>query len=349
MGLLSGFAWSKLTELPHPTINKHQCVNKFRRRNCTACMDLCPEGVIGKNLEVKSWASCIDCGRCASVCETRAVTPSENQLNQLLNLRSVKQDRVWLGCEQSQRVNDLTRACLCELTWEQLAYLAFHKGLVLDLQPCGSCENTACRELLGKNLKQLHSFFGGGQFDERITLAKTPETAPRPTEEYSRRGLIKEAASLSKSGVGTLLRQYPVLSPDELRLDGVSARKLLHAPMKQEERDFFWEIPEVTGTCIGCEVCVKKCPTQALKVTEDHSMLVLEPWRCVNCKSCEMACHSKAIHGTQQIRISDFRPLKLASVQRILCRECGAVMKAKTPNGICSDCYRKRMQRLAKR
>lgn len=349
MGLLSGFALGKLTELPHPTINKPQCVNQYRRRNCTACIDICPEQVIGKGLVVKSWAGCIDCGRCASVCDTRAITPSENQLNQLLNLRNGKRDTVWLGCEQSERANDLTRVCLCELTWEQLAYLAFHKHLVLDLQPCGGCEHTACRDLLGKNLQQLHSFFGGAQFEERVTLAKSSDTAPKPEEEYSRRGLIKEAANLSKSGVGTLLRQYPILSADELRLDGVSARKLLHTPMKQAKQDFFWEIPEVKGECTGCGICVKKCPTKALSISEDGEMLVLESWRCVNCKSCELACHPRALKGTQRIRISDFRPLKLASVKKLICRSCGAVMKAKTTNGLCVACTQKRMQMIAKR
>lgn len=349
MGLLSGFAWSKLTELPHPAVNKHQCVNQFRRRNCTACLDICPEGVIGKNLEVKSWASCIDCGRCASVCETRAITPSENQLNQLLNLRNSKQDTVWLGCEQSERSNDLTRACLCEVSWEQLAYLAFHKKLVLDLQPCGGCENTPCRDLLGKNLQQLHSFFGAEQFEAHITLAKSPETAPKQEEAFSRRGLIKEAASLSKNGMTSLLRQYPVLSPEQLRLDGVSSRKLLHAPMKEAEQDFYWEIPEIKGICTGCEICVKKCPTKALRISEDGSILVLEPWRCVNCKSCEISCHTKVIRGTQRIRINDFRPLKLTGIQKITCRVCGGVMKAKTLNGLCTDCFRKRMQMIAKK
>lgn len=350
MGLLSGFAWSQLTELPHPTVNEKQCVNRFRRRHCTACVDICPEQVIGPDLKVKSWASCIDCGRCAAICETRAITPSERQLNQLLPLRNVQADTIWLGCDQSERINDLIRTCLCELSWEQLAFLSFHKKLVLDLEPCMHCENSSCRDLLGQSLQQLHSFFGAQRFDERITLAKNSETAPRPEQEISRRDMLGQTASFSKQGMKTLLKHYPILSPEELKLDGVSARKLLHAPMKQETEDFFWEIPAIRNVCIGCGFCVKKCPTTALRLSEDSSMLILDPWRCVNCKSCEMACSRRAIKGTERIRIRNFSPLKLASVEKITCRLCGTMMRAKTPNGLCNDCGRKRMQEaIAKR
>lgn len=349
MGLLSSFAWSQLTELPHPTINEKQCVNRFRRRHCTACVDICPEQVIGRDLKVKSWASCIDCGRCASTCETRAITPSERQLNQLLPLRNVQEDAIWLGCDRSERTNDLVRTCLCELTWEHLAHLGFYKKLVLDLAPCMNCEETACRDLLSQNLQQLHSFYGPQRFGERVILAKDAATAPRSEREISRRDMLEQSMALSKNGMKTLLKHYPMLSPEELKLDGVSARKLLHAPMKQENEDYFWEIPAVKNVCIGCGICVKKCPTTALRMSEDGEMLILDPWRCVNCKSCEMNCSRRVFRGTERIRIQNFSPLRLCGVQKITCRVCGAVMRAKTPNGLCNDCLQKRMQEVAAR
>lgn len=50
-------------------------------------------------------------------------------------------------------------ACVAALPWEALAYLALNKKIVLDLTPCGECENDACAELLRKNLTRLVGCF----------------------------------------------------------------------------------------------------------------------------------------------------------------------------------------------
>jgi len=57
-------------------------------------------------------------------------------------------DTIWIGCEKSARKNTVVRSCVCALSWEALAYLALNKKIVLDLTPCGQCENDLCAEQL---------------------------------------------------------------------------------------------------------------------------------------------------------------------------------------------------------
>jgi Fe-S-cluster-containing dehydrogenase component len=180
-------------------------------------------------------------------------------------------------------------------------------------------------------------------------LAHSEETAPRPRKEISRRGLFRRAGELSKSGAETLLKNAPLLSTEELELEGVSFRKLLHRQMKESEGTFRWEIPALREGCTGCGVCVKSCPTRALSLREEGKMLVLESWKCVGCKSCAIACPQRKINGMERVRIRDFSPLCLTHYQSIVCRQCGAHMKAKTHNGLCGECTRKRMRSAAQR
>ena len=46
------------------------------------------------------------------------------------------------------------------MTWESLAYLALYKKLVLDLTPCGACENDRCAKLLRDSLTGWWSSWG---------------------------------------------------------------------------------------------------------------------------------------------------------------------------------------------
>lgn len=107
---------------------------------------------------VKDWDACINCGLCVSACRSRCIAPSPEQVQADAGLADTDNDTIWIGCEKSTRQNTVTRACVAALPWEALAYLALNKKIVLDLTPCGECENDACAELLRKNLTRLVEF-----------------------------------------------------------------------------------------------------------------------------------------------------------------------------------------------
>ena len=342
MSIFGGMIWGKLTELPHPELNRDSCINTHRRHGCTACADVCPHQVIDSDHKVASWSACTDCQRCVAVCPTRAISPSQRFMEQLVQLRSGEEERLWLGCERSRRENDRSWDCLCSLPWEALAWLSFHRVLILDLAPCGDCNQIQCRDALGEQLKELHRFLGPQRFQSRVVLAHRDDTQPRPSSAISRRELFQQGAELTKNGAESLLRQMPLLRTGELNLDGVSLRSLLHKEMKRSNDCFTWQVPAITGSCNGCGDCVKRCPTRALRLGEQA--LVLDIARCTGCRGCAGACPKGCITGIHSVEIGDLSPVKLVGIERLLCARCGKVMRKSTHNGLCPECQRIRMQ-----
>ena len=163
MSIFTKVAMNVLMNNSHPEIDRKQCWNLHpHKEQCTDCKDICPYGddVFSRPNLAKDWDLCADCGLCVSVCRTRCITPSSEQIQKDLAQAGADNETVWIGCEQSARHNDIVRACVGALTWEALAYLALNKKLVLDLTPCGECENDRCAALLRQNLTRLVEFLG---------------------------------------------------------------------------------------------------------------------------------------------------------------------------------------------
>ena len=130
-----------------PEVIRRQCWNLHPHRTpCTACKDICPYGdaIFTRPNLVKDWDPCTDCGLCVSACRSGCIIPSPEQVQRDTSLADTDNDTLWLGCEKSTRKNTAVRTCIASFSWETLAYLALNKKLVLDLTPCGECENDVC-------------------------------------------------------------------------------------------------------------------------------------------------------------------------------------------------------------
>ena len=142
MSIFTKVAMNVLMNNSHPEIDRKQCWNLHpHKEQCTDCKDICPYGddVFSRPNLAKDWDLCSDCGLCVSVCRTRCITPSTEQVQRDLSQAGSDNETVWIGCERSARHNDIVRPCVGALCWEALAYLALNKKLVLDLTPCGEC------------------------------------------------------------------------------------------------------------------------------------------------------------------------------------------------------------------
>lgn len=49
-----------------------------------------------------------------------------------------------------------------------------------------------------------------------------------------------------------------------------------------------------TAGCIGCKICEKSCPVQAISVSDNHAVINYE--KCIGCKICVEKCPKKVIH-----------------------------------------------------
>ena len=226
MGFFTRAAMDALMKTTHPEINRRQCWNLHpHRKSCTACKDICPYGdqIFTRPNLVKDWDPCTDCGLC--------VSPSPEQVERDTSAADTDNDTIWIGCEKSARKNSMVRACIASLSWEALAYLALNKKIVLDLTPCGECENDTCADQLRAELTRLVEFFGETMFEARFTLAYEPDEAPYHVKELTRREMFEQVGHGSKSGTKQLLRMLPGLRADED--GGADFRLLLHQRTRQ--------------------------------------------------------------------------------------------------------------------
>ena len=234
MGFFTRTAMDMLMKTTHPEINRRQCWNLHpHRKPCTECKDICPYGeqIFTRPNLVKDWDPCTECGLCVSACRSGCIIPSPEQVQRDTSAADTDNDTIWIGCEKSTRKNSMVRTCIAALTWETLAYLALNKKIVLDLTPCGECENDLCAAQLRKELTRLVDFFGQPMFEARFTLAYEPDEALYHVKELSRREMFEQVSHGSKSGTKKLLQMLPGLHSEDD--GGVDFRLLLHQRTKQ--------------------------------------------------------------------------------------------------------------------
>lgn len=364
MGIFTKAAMDALMKTSHPEINRRQCWNLHpHRKSCTECKDICPYGdeIFTRPNLVKSWDMCTDCGLCVSACRSGCIAPSREQIERDIAPVDADSDTVWIGCVQSSRKNTLVRSCITALSWETLAYLALNKKVVLDLTPCGECENDLCAEHLRKELTRLVEFFGQPLFEARFTLAYELEDAPYEVKELTRREMFEKVGHSSKSGSKQLLRMIPGLRSEED--SGMDFRLLLHQRTKQlkaayeEPLRFGYYLPSFTDNCFGCGKCEKACRAGALKLEDlpdGQTRVVITPWKCSECEICVSSCSNKGIEGLKLRQLTTLGPVSIHKFSKTLCTECGKPIAPGSVDGLCSVCRikdrtKKRQQEAAAR
>ena len=348
MSIFTRYAMDALMKTSHPEINRRQCWNLHPHRTpCTACKDICPFGeqIFTRPNLVKDWDPCTDCGLCVSACRSGCISPSPEQVQRDTSPADTDNDTLWIGCEKSGRKNTVVRSCIAALSWEALAYLALNKKIVLDLTPCGECENDACAAQLRKELTRLVDFFGQPLFEARFSLAYNEEDHPFHVQELSRREMFSHMTPGSKAGTKQLLRMLPGLRSDDDA--GVDFRLMLHQRTKQLKAAsetplrYGYYLPNFTTKCFGCGKCEKACRSGALKLEDmpdGQTRMVVTPWKCSECGVCVAACSNSGIDGMKLRQLTSLGPVSVYKCTKTLCKECGKPITPNSPDGICSVC-----------
>ena len=348
MSIFTRYAMDALMKTSHPEINRRQCWNLHPHRTpCTTCKDICPYGdqIFTRPNLVKDWDPCTDCGLCVSACRSGCIAPSPEQVQRDITPADNDNDTIWIGCEKSTRKNTITRLCVSALSWEALAYLALSKKIVLDLTPCGECENDLCAEQLRKELTRLVEFFGQPLFEARFTLAYEQDEAPYHVKELTRREMFEQVGSGSRNGTKKLLQMLPGLRSDED--SGVDFRLLLHQRTKQLKAayetplKYGYYLPNFTDKCFGCGKCEKACRAGALKLEDlpdGQTRMVVTPWKCSECEVCVAACSNQGLDGLKLRQLTTLGPVSVHKCTKTLCSECGKPIAPGSAEGLCSVC-----------
>lgn len=338
---------------PHPELDRRQCWNLHpHRKACTACKDICPfaDDIFTRPNLVKSWDPCSNCGLCVSACPSRCISPSPDQIQRDAGEADQTDDALWIGCEKSTRKNTVVRECIAALSWETMAYLALNKRIVLDLTPCGECENDVCAALLRQNLTRLVEFFGQPLFDARFTLAYEPDEALYQPKELSRREAFSKVTLGSRQNTRQLMHMIPSLR-SEMDNASLDFKLLLHQRTKQLKTvydpplHYGVQMPNITDKCFGCDKCEKSCRAGALRLEDQpdgQTRIVLTPWKCSECGLCVNACTVHAIDGMKLHQVTTLGPVILRRVQRVYCKDCGKPVPHDSQDGLCATCRIKR-------
>ena len=348
MGFFTRTAMDALMKTTHPEINRRQCWNLHpHRKPCTECKDICPYGeqIFTRPNLVKDWDPCTDCGLCVSACRSGCISPSPEQVQRDTSAADSDNDTIWIGCERSSRKNAVVRECICALSWEALAYLALNKKIVLDLTPCGECENDVCAAQLRKELTRLVEFFGEAVFEARFSLAYEADDYPYHVKELSRREMFEQVSHGSKSGTKKLLQMLPGLrSADDSSTD---FRLLLHQRTKQLKAametplKYGYHLPNFTDKCFGCGKCEKACRAGALKLEDlpdGQTRIVITPWKCSECEVCVASCSNHGIDGMKLRQLTTLGPVSVHKCTKTLCKECGKPIAPGSVDGVCTVC-----------
>ena len=348
MGFFTRTAMDMLMKTTHPEINRRQCWNLHpHRKPCTECKDICPYGeqIFTRPNLVKDWDPCTECGLCVSACRSGCIIPSPEQVQRDTSAADTDNDTIWIGCEKSTRKNSMVRTCIAALTWETLAYLALNKKIVLDLTPCGECENDLCAAQLRKELTRLVDFFGQPMFEARFTLAYEPDEALYHVKELSRREMFEQVSHGSKSGTKKLLQMLPGLHSEDD--GGVDFRLLLHQRTKQLKASmetplkYGYYLPNFTDKCFGCGKCEKACRAGALKLEDlpdGQTRIVITPWKCSECEVCVASCSNHGIDGMKLRQLTTLGPVSVHKCTKTLCKECGKPIAPGSVDGVCTVC-----------
>ena len=348
MSFFTRAAMDALMKTTHPEINRRQCWNLHpHRQPCTECKDICPFGeeIFTRPNLVKDWDPCTDCGLCVSACRSGCISPSPEQVQRDTSAADSDNDTIWIGCEKSARKNTVVRACIASLSWENLAYLALNKKIVLDLTPCGECENDLCAAQLRKELTRLVEFFGQPLFEARFTLAYEADDAPYHVKELTRREMFEQVSHGSKQGTKQLLQMLPGLRSEED--SAVDFRLLLHQRTKQLKASmetplkYGYYLPSFTDKCFGCGRCEKACRAGALKLEDlpdGQTRVVITPWKCSECGVCVNACSSKGMDGMKLRQLTTLGPVSIFKFTKTHCKECGKPIAPDSLEGLCAPC-----------
>ncbi len=361
------------TSRMEPISINHQRCSRVRSplSKCSKCIEHCPkEGISIKNLKVELNDNCIQCGLCAAVCPTGAISiqePTELNLYNYIEEAGKTSNIVVLTCSHNDNVsnNYFKVPCLGSLTLEFLLgidNLPLEIHVVFSEEKCKGCivngissylENIKKIEKIEKDLGLLGGAIRSTEKAPKIKIKKASDEEIDGERREFLFSIFKSVKKLPNTAIKYVLgenednkkskaivanptvRKYPILRKVFSNIEG---EELVNVEITDYPK------PSLVGVCNFCRACTILCPMGALKYKEegDNLNLLLLKEACTGCGLCIEVCYYKALELKAK-KIEDFlskEPSLLAAGTKQKCKVCNQIITASETIEVCSSCLK---------
>ena len=331
-----------------PTYLAMRCSDRKTYGNeCSICSEVCPQGIYPEGKRKRpDYTQCIKCGICAANCPDSCITFPAQRVDNFLIAVS-KSGEMGISCAEDDTVLTLNVSCLAAVSWEQMAYAAITKGLVISLNACESCKREGFKALIAENLEKLRFFLGDEVFEKKVKILRGGEEYPPTDTGMSRRELFNIFRNLPLDKAMRIMPE-PMQSQDAGLFYRAMLRDAVKAEAEKLEPDqrpkYRVKMPVFTDNCFNCATCVFSCPQKALKILRegDNLIPVVEPWRCTGCGICMNSCKEQGISSISPMRISTLNRVALRKIPVHACVQCGKPRRRDAEDGLCTTCFNRR-------
>ncbi len=297
---------------------------------CNLCYEQCPSGAIrrdGDGVHVDSLL-CTECGQCVSVCPTGAIDyhrfSDKSFIDYFSTLSLAAVDAIVLGRSETLhrywwKENGRSSKNMFFLEYPRLEALSlfhflhlFHRGarqVLLLADSRSEFDSACCREARAAG-RLLESLFGVADLvkicssdDLRVSeaLPALPQICQHQGRPFENRR--QRLADL-------LLGCYRHFN-QEITLGSTYGA--------------FGTVLCDTSRCTHCFACLNDCKVGALRAGDDAHSLLFVPGLCVGCGVCARICPEDALRvGKETVLGAAFlEPIELARAQPMLCKQCG--------------------------
>lgn len=111
--------------------------------------------------------------------------------------------------------------------------------------------------------------------------------------------LLRRLVAIDKPATNLFPAKYMPKSITNFLSEVQSGTKQLNPPIELP-KDFRGKISYEKEKCIGCQQCIRVCPSKAIKYKEDEEKIKIYVSRCTFCSLCNDICPVDCLHMSEE-------------------------------------------------
>jgi energy-converting hydrogenase A subunit P len=301
--------------------------NAYFHNSCSDCVSVCPESVFSifqNKIKVEA-EKCTGCSACVGACPTEALIVENVDPN--LEIAGKIEDIV--SCDM--------KVCLARFDSQHLIVSALkNEKFTIDLSKCGECEIGQFSETIEERVEKANIFLEQLEVSNRVSISKEKT---ENIEKNSKRELFK---NIFKKGEEE--KTKPIEKKRFTKNLYPLKQQILIDEVRKIENEFqlkndLIRTQEISSSCTNCWDCVQFCPTEALFYSPDKLQIFIHSNLCISCGICNHICKVDAIKSSDEVSLLDLvKPKELIKFEMAVCPECKTPFIRRGDEEICDRC-----------